>query len=97
MPGELRAAALAADYAPWLVANLHLADWPEERHGAAPSWDNVFYDSPGLGYVTATHQLIRRQQRGTVLPITAPCTMSHRPKGVACCSRRRVRPGPKAS
>lgn len=66
MPGELRAAALAADYAPWLVANLHLADWPEERHGAAPSWDNVFYDSPGLGYVTATHQLIRRQQRGTV-------------------------------
>lgn len=66
MPAELRAAALAGDYAPWLVANLHLSAWPEERHGAPPSWDNVFYDSPGLGYVTATHQLIRRHLSGTV-------------------------------
>jgi hypothetical protein len=66
MPGELKAAALAGDYAPWLTANLHLADFPEERHGAPPAWDNVFYDSPGLGYVTATHQLIRRHLPGTV-------------------------------
>ena len=66
MPGELRSAALAGDYAPWLTANLHLADFPEERRGAAPAWDNVFYDSPGLGYVTATHQLIRRRLTGTV-------------------------------
>ena len=66
MPGELKAAALAGDYAPWLTANLHLADFPEERHGAPPAWDNVLYDSPGLGYVTATHQLIRRHLPGTV-------------------------------
>jgi monoamine oxidase len=66
IPGELKSAALAGDYAPWLTANLHLSDFPEERHGAAPAWDNVFYDSPGLGYVTATHQLIRRRLRGTV-------------------------------
>ncbi|MER2506463.1 MAG: FAD-dependent oxidoreductase, partial [Azonexus sp.] len=59
MPGELKLAALAGDYAPWLTANLHLADFPEERRGAPPAWDNVFYDSPGLGYVVATHQLIR--------------------------------------
>ena len=39
---------------------IHLGGWPEERYGAPHSWDNVFYDSPGLGYVTATHQLIRR-------------------------------------
>lgn len=67
MPGELRAAALAGDYAPWLTANLHLSDFPEERRGAPPAWDNVFYDSPGLGYVVATHQLIRRRLPGTVL------------------------------
>lgn len=67
MPGDLKAAALAGDYAPWLTANLHLADLPEERHGAPAAWDNVFYDSPGLGYVTATHQLIRRHLSGTVL------------------------------
>ena len=66
MPGELRSAALAGDYSPWLTANLHLADFPEERHGAPASWDNVFYDSPGLGYVTATHQLMRRHLSGTV-------------------------------
>ena len=47
-------------------ANLHLADFPEERHGAPPAWDNVFHDSPGLGYVVATHQLIRRRLQGTV-------------------------------
>jgi glycine/D-amino acid oxidase-like deaminating enzyme len=66
MPGELKAAALDGDYAPWLTANLHLADLPEERHGASAAWDNVFYDSPGLGYVSATHQLIRRRLSGTV-------------------------------
>lgn len=67
MPGELRAAALAGEYAPWLTANLHLSALPEERHGAPPAWDNVLHDSPGLGYVVATHQLIRRQPGGTVL------------------------------
>ena len=66
MPGEIKAAALAGDYAPWLTANLHLSDLPTERHGAPAAWDNVFYDSPGLGYVTATHQLIRRHLPGTV-------------------------------
>jgi predicted NAD/FAD-dependent oxidoreductase len=66
IPTELKAAALAGDYAPWLTANLHLAALPEERHGAPAAWDNVFYDSPGLGYVSATHQLIRRYQSGTV-------------------------------
>jgi len=67
IPGDLKAASLAGDYAPWLTANLHLADLPEERHGAPAAWDNVFYDSPGLGYVSATHQLIRRHLSGTVL------------------------------
>ncbi|HSG22641.1 MAG TPA: NAD(P)-binding protein [Azonexus sp.] len=66
IPGELKAAALAGDYAPWLTANLHLSDFPEERHGAPPAWDNIFYDSPGLGYAVATHQLIRRRLSGTV-------------------------------
>jgi len=42
-------------YGAWLVANLHLDGRPEER-GHAPCWDNVLYDSPSLGYVSATHQ-----------------------------------------
>jgi monoamine oxidase len=67
MPGELRAAAQNASYAPWLVANLHLDAPPQERHGVQPAWDSVFYDSESLGYVNATHQMIRRRPGATVL------------------------------
>jgi len=42
-------------YAPWLVANLHLNRRPAEN-GFPAAWDNVIYDSRGLGYVIATHQ-----------------------------------------
>ncbi len=42
-------------YAPWLVANLFLHARPGGR-GFPLSWDNVLYESPSLGYVTATHQ-----------------------------------------
>lgn len=45
-------------YAPWTVCNLVLERLPESvaSTGMALSWDNVIYDSPGLGYVVATHQ-----------------------------------------
>lgn len=45
----------AFEYAPWLVANLTLSGRPAER-GFPLCWDNVLYDSRGLGYVVATHQ-----------------------------------------
>jgi hypothetical protein len=45
----------AFETAPWLVANLWLKDRPR-NHGCVPAWDNVFFDSPSLGYVCATHQ-----------------------------------------
>ena len=42
----------------WFVANLHLKDRPKPRYAKdfPLSWDNVLYESPSLGYVTATHQ-----------------------------------------
>lgn len=45
-------------YAPWTVCNLLLEKLPESvaARGTELSWDNVLYDSPGLGYVVATHQ-----------------------------------------
>ncbi|HKW48208.1 MAG TPA: FAD-dependent oxidoreductase [Gemmatimonadaceae bacterium] len=52
-------------YSPWLTANLTLDRWPAER-GIEPAWDNVIYDSPGLGYVVATHQSLRTVQERTV-------------------------------
>jgi phytoene dehydrogenase-like protein len=43
------------EYGSWMVANLHLRDRPFYR-GFEPAWDNVIFESPSLGYVTATHQ-----------------------------------------
>lgn len=42
-------------YGSWMVANLTLRERPSSK-GFPPAWDNVLYDSPSLGYVTATHQ-----------------------------------------
>lgn len=62
-----RSAAIGAfEYAPWLVANLSLRGFPEERRGAPLSWDNVLYDSDALGYVVATHQHLAAHQDQTV-------------------------------
>jgi len=62
----LKSAARSFSTAPWLVANLTLARFPEDRAGASMAWDNVLYDSPGLGYVVATHQQLRMRPGATV-------------------------------
>ena len=58
-PAFLAQAAQRLQWAPWLVANIHidrpLADVP----GAAPAWDNVLYGDAvpgGVGYVDSGHQ-----------------------------------------
>lgn len=59
-------------YGSWMVANLHLRDRPLQR-GFPLAWDNVLYESPSLGYVTATHQ--RGLERGpTVFTYYWPLT-----------------------
>jgi phytoene dehydrogenase-like protein len=58
----VESAAPAGDHGAWTVANVHLRARPEEVHRAPPAWDNVFRDSPSLGYVSATHQ--RGRDRG---------------------------------
>ncbi len=65
-PG-LAPAAAALQYAPWLVANLHLRTPLFDAGGAAPAWDNVIADSPTLGYVDAMHQSTRPHAGPTVL------------------------------
>ncbi len=63
---ELAGAIGEFEYAPWLVANLSLRGFPEERRGAPLAWDNVLYDSAALGYVVATHQHLAAHQEQTV-------------------------------
>ena len=70
-PEFLRQASRQVDYAPWLVANIHLARPLHDRPGAAPSWDNVLYDdrrgAGGLGYVDVMHQGLQAVPGATVL------------------------------
>lgn len=42
-------------YGSWMVANLTLRERPSQS-GFPLAWDNVFYESPSLGYVVSTHQ-----------------------------------------
>lgn len=62
------------DRGAWAVANLHLDTRPPSRREDAPlAWDNVFHDSPSLGYVVATHQA-GRDHGPTVLTWYYPFT-----------------------
>ena len=49
----------APSYAPWMVANFLMQQFPAELPAVPLSWDNVVYDEPGLGFVVSTHQDIR--------------------------------------
>lgn len=55
-PSDRVAAAKQFQYAPWLVANLHLKARPSAEGFSLMAWDNVLADSESLGYVSATHQ-----------------------------------------
>jgi predicted NAD/FAD-binding protein len=79
-PDFLRHAAQHTQYAPWLVANIHISAALRDRPGAPPSWDNVLYDAGqsvapsdgvkaggGLGYVDAMHQSLHSVPGATVL------------------------------
>jgi predicted NAD/FAD-dependent oxidoreductase len=71
-PAALTQAVALMRHAPWLVANLQLAQALDDRPGAPPSWDNVAYSSTAsrsaaLGYVDAMHQSTRPHPGPTVL------------------------------
>ena len=63
-------------YSPWIVANLTLDRWPDER-GVSPAWDNVLRNSVGLGYVVATHQSLRARENGPTV-WTYYCALAER-------------------
>lgn len=63
----------AFSYAPWMVANLTLKNAPAERTDSQPlSWDNVLYNSTGLGYINSCHQHLNTLRKQTVLTYYMP-------------------------
>ncbi|MCH8290184.1 FAD-dependent oxidoreductase [Candidatus Poribacteria bacterium] len=55
LPDEQRSAFDECQYTPWLTASIHLKHLPKTR-GSEIAWDNVMYESEGLGYIVADHQ-----------------------------------------
>lgn len=46
----------AAEYAPWVVANITVNFLPGKTKGMGLCWDNVIYGKQSVGYVNANHQ-----------------------------------------
>lgn len=64
--------------APWLVSNFVLRAFPPEADNFPLAWDNVAYQSTGLGYVVATHQLINTAKPPRTI-FTAYTALNHAP------------------
>lgn len=58
-------------YAPWMVANITVENLVD-KEGVPLSWDNVFYQSPSLGYVNSTHQSVGMHHPQKVLTYYRP-------------------------
>jgi monoamine oxidase len=55
MDDARKRALLDIEHGAWMVANIHVGERPAGV-GFPLAWDNVFFDSPSLGYVVANHQ-----------------------------------------
>ena len=69
LPNEQKDSLRSIEYSPWLVAAIHLKDGWEDREAA---WDNVFYNSPSLGYIAAAHQAANGSKKGETLVYYLP-------------------------
>ena len=77
LPDDQRAAFEQCQYTPWLTASIHLKHLPGTKRNAI-AWDNVMYESEGLGYVLANHQTreTNRYDRPSVLTYYIPFDQS---------------------
>jgi len=65
MSADQTQAMAQARYSAWLVAAIHVSELPD-RPEVDVCWDNIVYDSPAVGYVSARHQTeAGQQERGS--------------------------------
>ena len=55
LPDDQKTAFQECQYTPWLTGSIHLKRLPQTKQSAL-AWDNVMYESGGLGYIFAEHQ-----------------------------------------
>lgn len=66
-PATLQQAVSAQRLAPWLVANVVLAQPPFPRPGLGQAWDSVVFGRTALGYVHAQHQALAQPGDGPLV------------------------------
>jgi predicted NAD/FAD-dependent oxidoreductase len=83
LAGALHEAAQRQPHAPWLVANLHVAEPLLPRLGTPAAWDNLRFTPAGsaltLGYVDNMHQSLRPYASATVLTAYQALPVAQRP------------------
>ena len=55
LPDDQQTAFQECQYTPWLTGSIHLKRLPQTKQSPL-AWDNVMYESEGLGYIVAEHQ-----------------------------------------
>ena len=53
LPADQKTAFQECQYTPWLTASVHLKRLPQTKQSTL-AWDNVMYESDGLGYIAAS-------------------------------------------
>jgi hypothetical protein len=87
LPTPEASPALAPLHAPWLVANLTVANYPGGP-GQPLCWDNVRYGSPALGYIDAEHQALRGFEADGLRSLTFYWALPTDPADPAAARRR---------
>ena len=55
LPDDQKTTFRECQYTPWLTGSIHLKRLPQTKQSPL-AWDNVMYESEGLGYIFAAHQ-----------------------------------------
>ena len=64
---ELKKTASNMEYAPWIISNITLKEPLQEKTKTPLSWDNLIYNSEGLGYVNTLHQEISTNLKNKIM------------------------------
>lgn len=64
---ELQKTASNMEYAPWIISNITLKEPLQEKTKIPLSWDNLIYNSEGLGYVNTLHQEISTNLKNKIM------------------------------
>ena len=78
LPDDQKTAFQECQYTPWLTGSIHLKRLPQTKQSAL-AWDNVMYESDGLGYIFAEHQMREESDGDTPSVLTYYLPLTREP------------------